>query len=149
MLYLAAAIPIAVTVVKELSGFNPLAPLDPGPLGIALAVWIGVVASPHLHFRDILHVSRAQVFSSIRDAAIVVSNTGRITDANVSAVRLASAEGSSLRGRDLVDAWPELAARVGSFTKSEELSEFSLVTPRGRRHFDVSLSPIYTPVATT
>jgi diguanylate cyclase (GGDEF)-like protein len=121
------------------------------PVGFALSGLFLLWAMFRLQLVEIVPVARERVIESMGESMLILDAAGRLAATNPAARRLMAEAGGpaedvpeeNLLGRpvkDLLVAWPELAAGLGVPTASQR--EIALVQDGTRRFFDLRLTPL-------
>ena len=121
------------------------------PVGFALSGLFLLWAMFRLQLVEIVPVARERVIESMGESMLILDAAGRLAATNPAARRLMAEAGGpaedvaeeKLLGRpvkDLLAAWPELAAGLGAPTASQR--EITLAQDGAKRFFDLRLTPL-------
>lgn len=109
-----------------------LLPIDPTPLGFALASLILMAALKHKVF-SVLPIARRHILDKLEDGVITIDDQGLIADANAAAKSLLGAE-AIVFGKPLSDALPKGALATGTDHSETRLTD--------GRWLDIRMSPV-------
>ncbi len=137
---LAGAIITWIANMVYLSGFAPLAGLDPTPFAFTLTGAIYAYTMYRYRLFELVPVSRHTLLENMTEGVLVLDNEHRIADLNSAAMRFLGLSDDACIGANapaLLASWPQLLRYCGS--RSEAGGEIHVLG----RHLDVHAVPLY------
>jgi PAS domain S-box-containing protein len=103
---LCGQIAIRVAPLLSASDVNPVAPLDPAVLAVALTSAAYALALFHFRILDLISIARGTMVEQMREGMLVLDLQRRIVDLNPAAERILGVPAARVRGGNLAEVFP-------------------------------------------